>query len=145
MDSNREIALLSIINNALIELNLKNTGYQPAMSNNGKKIAFTKEIDGKSQIYIRDLITGEESVLPLGNVNAYYPSWSNDDELIAYSAEQVSIENKAPTNRDIYYYDVITGKSERITTSPNDEFDPVWSFGDKKILVYCKTEGEFHS
>ncbi|MGQ9609918.1 MAG: TolB family protein, partial [bacterium] len=142
MDSNREIALISADSNALFDLNLRNTGYQPAMSNDGKKIAFTKEIDGRSQIYVRNLITGEENVLPLGNVNVYYPSWSNDDELIAYSAEQTSVENKSSTNRDIYYYDTVTGQSERVTTSPYDEFDPVWSFGDKKILVYCKAEGE---
>ncbi len=142
MDSNREIALMSAENNLLLGLNLKNTGYQPAISNDGKKIAYTKEIDGKSKIYVRDLITGEENVLPSGNLDVYYPSWSNDDELIAYSAEQTSVENKESANRDIYYYDTIAGQSERITTSPYDEFDPVWSFGSEKILVYCKTEGE---
>ena len=54
--------------------------------------------------------------------------------------------------RDIYYYDLISGRTERVSTSPLDEFGPAWSplgFGNagesspgvKRALVYCRAEG----
>jgi len=120
-------------------LTYKEAGLQPAMSHDGKVIAFTREKGGQMQIYIKSLGTGEENEIPSGNMNQYNPAWSPDDELIAYAAAPYS---SSPLSRDIYYYDLVSGRTERVSASPLDEFDPAWSPVDKHVLVYCRAEGD---
>jgi hypothetical protein len=117
-------------------------GVQLAISHNGKVLAFTRESGGYNQIILKNLDTLEESALPVADMDVYNPAWSSDDELIAYSASPAFSSDQPDRNRDIYYYDLVAKRTERVSTSPLDEFDPAWSPSlDKRALVYCRAEG----
>jgi Tol biopolymer transport system component len=78
------------------------------------------------------------------NTDASYPSWSSDGELLAYSASSTVKSDQTNTlNRDIYYYDIIAKMTEKVSTSPQDDFDPAWSPGELKMLVFCRSDGNY--
>ncbi len=123
-------------------LSRREAGLEAAMSHNGKAVAFTQDSGrGYRQMILKNLDTGEGSALPVGVKDLYDPAWSHDDELVAYSATPPS-DNPLERNRDIFYYDLLNGRTERVSTSPMDEFAPAWPPLDRRSLVYCRAEGE---
>ena len=127
---------------AQLVLNRRKAGLQPAISHSGKVVAFTRSSGDYRQMILKNLETGAESAIPAGTMELYHPAWSPDDELIAYSAAPPSSSDQRDRNRDIYYYDIAAGRTDRVSTSPLDEFDPAWSPGNKRALVYCRAEGD---
>jgi hypothetical protein len=126
----------------LLVLGRRKAGLQPAISHDGKVVAFTQDSGGYRRIIVKNLETGEESAIPAGAMDLYHPAWSPDDELVAYSASIPSSSDQRDRNRDIYYYDLVSRRTERVSMNPLDEFDPAWSPVDKRALIYCRAEGE---
>jgi hypothetical protein len=144
VDANGSMYLIETGNGSSPKLVLgeRRGGVQPAISNNGKILAFTRESGGYNQVILKNLDTREESALPVADMDTYNPAWSPDDELITYSASPAFSSDQPDRNRDIYYYDLVAKRTERVSTSPLDEFDPAWSpAADKRALVYCRAEG----
>jgi len=116
---------------------------QPALSNDGKFVALVRESKGNGQIIIVNIETGNELTIPGENLDMSCPSWSPDGELLAYSVSTPAFpDTKQNPNRDIYYYDLVAKRTERVTSSTQDDFDPAWSPGETRILVFCRSEGE---
>ena len=126
---------------AQLVLNRREAGLQPTISHNGKIAAYTQDSGSYRSMILRNLETGEESPIPVGEMDLYNPAWSPDDELIAYSASPLSSSDQRNLNRDIYYYDIVAGRTERVSMSSQDEFDPTWSPTDERVLIYCRAEG----
>ena len=144
VDANGSMYLIEIGKGSSPKLVLseRRGGTQPAISHNGKVLAFTRESGGYNQVILRNLETREESALPVADMDIYNPTWSPDNELIAYSASPAFSSDQPGRNRDIYYYDFVAKRTERLSASPLDEFDPAWSpAADKRALVYCRAEG----
>jgi Tol biopolymer transport system component len=142
-DTQGDIYLLDMDNEASPQVILKrrDSALQPAISYDGKAIAFARNNNGHRQIFLKNLETGEESPIPGGSMSMYNPTWSPDDELVAYSASSIAISDQKDINRDIYYYDLVSDRTERVSTSQSDDFNPVWSPDqDKRVLVYCRSE-----
>jgi eukaryotic-like serine/threonine-protein kinase len=59
-------------------------GTRPAVSPDGKSVAFTAETDGKSQVWLRDLDSLAARPLP-GTENGSFPFWSPDSRWIAFN------------------------------------------------------------
>jgi Tol biopolymer transport system component len=118
----------------------RKAGFQPAISNNGKAVVYTQKIEGNRRIVLKDLEKNEENTLPIASLDLYYPTWSFDDTLIAYSAS--AVDDQQNLNRDIYYYDLTSRQIERLTMNPLDEFEPAWSLNHNKTILYCRVEGE---
>ena len=151
LDTNGSIYLVESGNDAsvgarhalpLLVLSRRKAGLQPVISHNGKVIAFTRDSGGYRRLILKNLETGEESAIPAGAMDVYHPAWSPDDELIAYSAAPFSSPDQRNRNGDIYYHDLVAGRTERVSISPLDEFEPAWSPIDKRVLIYCRAEGE---
>jgi len=123
-------------------LSKREAGLEPAMSHDGKAVAFTQDSgSGYRQMILKNLDTGEESPIPVGVKDLYDPAWSHDNELVAYSAAPPT-DNPLERNRDIFYYDLLNGKTKQVSESPMDEFAPAWSPLDRRSLVFCRAENE---
>jgi hypothetical protein len=141
LDSYSGLSIFSPYNQTLTELDWKQTGSQQALSNDGKTVALTRDINGRKHIAIMNIETGNETSIPGENLDFSCPAWSPDGELLAYSASlPLSQDQQGKPNRDIYYYDLVAKRTERISTSPQDEFDPAWSPGDARMLVFSRSE-----
>ncbi len=144
VDANGSMYLMETGNGSSPKLVLseRRGGTQPAISHSGRILAFARESGGYNHVILRNLETLEESALPVADMDMQSPAWSPDDELIAYSASPAFSSDKPDRNRDIYYYDLVAKRTERVSASPLDEFDPVWSpAADNRVLVYCRAEG----
>ncbi len=131
----------------LLKLDWSHAGPQASLSNDGRSVAFVRESNGRKHIVIRNIENGEEMTVPGLGVNMSYPSWSPDGELLAYSAssitEQAEQDQQKGQNRDIYYFDVVARRTERVTTSPQDDFNPAWSPSGQRNLVFCRSESGY--
>lgn len=67
-------------------------GSQPAWSPDGKQLAFTRAVDGKSQIFILSMEGGEPMQLTSSTYGASNPTWSPDGKKILFSSN-ISLEN----------------------------------------------------
>ncbi|HGJ65195.1 TPA: hypothetical protein ENS27_07370, partial [bacterium] len=143
LDSYTGLNMLYPYTQTLTQLDWKQTGTQQALSNDGKQVAFTREIADRKRITLMNIETGIEMTLPGENIDFSCPSWSSDGELIAYAGSlPLSKDQQGKPNRDIYYYDTVSGRTERVSDTPIDEFDPAWSSGKTKMLVFCRAESD---
>ena len=128
----------------LLELDWNQVSPQASLSNDGKSVAFVRESNGNKQIIIRNIESGNEIIVPGLNTDMSYPSLSPDGELLAYSASSaINSDQQKDQNRDIYYYDIIAKRTEKVTTSPQDDFNPAWSPPGMRNLVFCRSESGY--
>jgi WD40-like Beta Propeller Repeat len=94
----------------------------PAISQDGRYVAYTAEQNGVSQIFVRDTCLGAtkdcapetklvsasaESVA--GNADSHTPSMSPDGRYIAYSSASTNLVTGTPRGRQVFMYDSCLG------------------------------------
>ncbi|MBD3181216.1 hypothetical protein GF312_02920 [Candidatus Poribacteria bacterium] len=145
LDTTSNLYMAEMEGNLSVERILKrrDAGLQPSISGDGKAIAYVKSYDGKRRILLRNIKTEEEDELPVDLPYMYSPNWSPDGELISYAG--ASIYSQEKLNRDIYYYDMMANRVERVTSDDADETEPAWSpLINQRMLVYSKAEGNHY-
>lgn len=95
----------------------------PAISPNGKQIAFTY----KGDIYLVATDGGVATPLTYHSAYDYMPVWSNDGKQIAFASNRFG-------NFDIYVVDVLGGEPKRLTYHSADELPFTFSIDGKSIL-----------
>jgi len=100
----------------------------PAVSPNGKKIAFASNRTGFWNIYILDLTSGEATQLTDTSDYEGAPSWSPDGAFLAY--ETYLNDNLEIT---IHSADDPTGDNVHLTVSPAADYSPTWAPGGRQI------------
>ena len=84
-------------------------------SPDGKHITWTANVEGNTDIYLHDLVTGRSAVLPLpkgvNELAGEHSAFSPDGSRLLYS------HNGANAPRDLWVYQVTTGKSHQVTHS----------------------------
>jgi len=135
------LGLFSTYDQKLTKLGWLQIVPQPALSNDGKSVALTRESKGNRQIVIVNIETGNEMKIPGENLDMSCPSWSPDGELLAYSVSIPSIPDQQQNrNRDIYYYDLVAKRTERVTSNTQDDFDPAWSPTEARMMVFSRSQ-----
>lgn len=103
-----------------------------AFSSDGEWIAYTKEIDGKSDIYLLSRLKSSHfNLTNTPNYSEAHPSWALSDSLVLFNTNQYDTLQEISV---IWLHDKIT----RRITSNHDE-DTYGSFSpDKRRVVYTK-------
>jgi Tol biopolymer transport system component len=103
------------------------TGVQLNWSRDGQQIAFVRDGDPLSAIYIMDLQGGKLRRLTAPGMSEDHPAWSPDGRSIVYIHTMQSI---LP---ELYMKDLETGVSSRLTDNDTNEYAPNWSPDGRSI------------
>jgi TolB protein len=108
----------------------------PAVSPNGKSIAYCANPDGKWEVYVLDLLSGLQVQMSRADGYACAPTWSSDGLWLAYETLsngklvillQSAVEpTQAPMN---------------LTEDSSNSFDPAWSPGGREIAYVSDRNG----
>jgi len=101
----------------------------PALSPDGRRIAFASVRSGHNEIWVADLHGGHPRQVTFheGPI-VISPRWSPDGQYIAFTSQLAG-------NRDIYVIRTDGSESRRITSEPSQEDNPSWS-GDGKWIYF---------
>ncbi len=108
----------------------------PFFSPDGKRVIFRSDRKEKDrlQIYVINVDgTGERALTNNDKWVYWAPYWYKDNQHIIYTAADHS-NPKARPNYDIYWMDIETGKTTRLTFNPGADVLPVFSPDYKKIM-----------
>ena len=123
MKSSLSVVLLMLFSTTIFaQINPEWVRY-PAISPDGKTIAFTYEGD----IYTVPSSGGEASRLTFNTAHDYMPVWSNDSKTLAFASEREG-------NFDIYVMEALGGQATRITFHSNNEIPYAFSADDSEVV-----------
>lgn len=106
-DGKSKIYLLE--DNKIVQLTFgESLDHQPVWSQDGKYIAFVKEIDGFSNICLIAPETKEEIIITPNNGYKKDPFWSQDSKIVFYSSDADGLDN-------IYAYNLETKQIAQVT------------------------------
>lgn len=94
--------------------------YHPALSPDGRKIAFASDRDGNPEIYVIDVDGGNLRRLTDDPAIDEYPTWSPDGQWIAFHSNRDG-------DFDIYIMRPDGSDLRRLTDDPADDMQPAWS------------------
>jgi Tol biopolymer transport system component len=115
----------------------------PFFSPDGKRVVFRadrKEKDRLQLYVINSDGTGERALTDNDKWVYWAPYWHPDGKHIVYTAADHSDETKRP-NYDLYWMNVDTGKTHRITFAPGADVLPVFSPDGKKLMWTSTRDG----
>jgi TolB protein len=98
----------------------------PAWSPDGSRIAFTREDQAGSQIYVMNADGADSIALTDGSGFSVRPTWSPDGSRIAF-------ESVADGNSDVYVMNADGGGVTSLTDDPAADYNPVWSPDGERI------------
>jgi TolB protein len=109
----------------------------PAVSRDGRQVAFTRDIHGYAQVFVIDLRDRTVRMLTHAHANSGLPAWSPDGRLIAFASDR-----NAPGGDAIYVMNA-DGSGQRAVThnlpNVNDAW-PSWA-PDGKRLAFARETG----
>lgn len=107
--------------------------YQPAISPDGKSVAFVSNRSGNNDIWLILIDGGPARELTTHTTSDTDPAWSRDGKKIAFTSL------REDSKGDIWVLDLESGKETRITDSRAAESHPSW-FPDGKKIVFSRSE-----
>lgn len=109
----------------------------PAISHDGLRLAFSREMDGFRQIFIRDLTGGTERLATREPGDHIQPSWSPDGKALLYVRANDRKERLEPgevfgmySGGSVWRMDLSTGRAQKII---DNAFNPAYSLDGKHI------------
>lgn len=106
----------------------------PAISPDGKRLAFASTREGGWNLYVLDLETGHVSRLTSGLEFKGNPTWSPDAKFIAF-------EIYRSNNLDIAVTNVESGETYDLTSGPAADYEPTWSPNGREIIFVSMRSG----
>ncbi len=111
----------------------------PAISPDGKTLAYTKRQNNKPRIFLCDMSTKQERELSSDTTSKSSPQWSPDGKTIVYTKETGVGRNAI---LDIYIINLASGEIRQIAPAGGyKNYNPVWS-PDGKWIVYYLEKGD---
>lgn len=127
--------------------------YEIDISPDGEKLVFSAQKNNRCDIFIYDINTQHLLQITDDLYLNSQPRWSNNGKDIAFVSERPhifndrSVLNQKKTgnlisnlSKDIYKYNLKNDTIIRVTNDPYDNFHPVWSSNDDKILFISDRE-----
>jgi TolB protein len=108
----------------------------PAVSRDGKRIAFTRDIQGYAQVFVMDLRNRTVSMLTHAHGNSGLPAWSPDGRLIAFATDR-----NAPEGDEIWVMHADGSEQQPVTHNlpSNNDAWPAWAPDGKRIAFARET------
>jgi TolB protein len=97
------------------------TSLEPAISPDGRRVAYESAVDGRLKLFVRDLATGATEQVTDGAYDDFSPAWSPDGAAIVFAS------NREKNNVDIYVLNVAARDVRRLTTDAGNDMYPAWS------------------
>ena len=107
---------------------------KPIWSPGHKKLCIIFSTNGKKELNIYDVSTGNKTKLDISIADGQTPTWSPDGTKIALVSDQDG-------NKEIYVVNADGSNLRRITNDPVDDFSPEWSADGKKITFVSRING----
>jgi TolB protein len=107
----------------------------PSLSRDGKRIAFTRDIEGYAQVFVMDADGGHVRMLTHGRANSGLPAWSPDGRMLAFATDR-----NAPEEGDEIWIMAADGGGQRPVTrnlQSTDDGWPSWA-PDGERLVFAR-------
>lgn len=104
----------------------------------GWKIAYASDRTGLTSVWVHDLKTSDEWILPVGTLAATSPAFSPDGTKLAF-------EGRLPSslNADIYVVPAAGGDPVQLTTSAAADAGPAWSPDGTRIYFVSTRDGVY--
>ena len=99
--------------------------WEPAISPDGTTLAYESTVDDQLELFLLDLVSGEERRLTENEDPDWSPSWSPDGSRLAFT----SFRDK---NADIYILEIESMVVTRLTSDSSDDVYPDWG-SDNRI------------
>ena len=132
----------------------------PALSTEGRYVAYTAAQDGHSQVFVRDTCEGaptgcqsRTAIISVaadgtpGNDDSKSPSMSSDGRYIAFSSAATNLASSAPTGHQVYLRDTCFGSTTAASCAPSTQLVSSDSegalVGTESILPSVSTSGRF--
>ena len=104
----------------------------PAWAPDGVRLAYTAEVDGFRQLFVRDTRTGTERRVTTGTRDDIQPAWAPDGRRLAFARATADRGKLEPTDiygwyqdgGDVWVLDVATGAETRVV---ENAFGPAWA------------------
>jgi Tol biopolymer transport system component len=117
----------------------------PAYSADGRRLAFSREIDGYFKVFSLDLETGAERQLTEGAVDDIHPAWSPDGTTLLFvranqpgGKVEISDPYAMHSDGDIWRLELATGKLVKIAS---EAFSPAFSPDGERVAFYAGWAG----
>jgi TolB protein len=108
----------------------------PAISGDGKKIAFSSKRDGNTELYIMSGDGGSQQRLTSNPAVDYGPSFSPDGSRLLFVSDREG-------NDEIYLYDLAAKKETRQTYSKSDDWLPCFSPDGQEVFWVSDRSGRY--
>ena len=93
-----------------------------SVNSDGSRIVYQSNRDGHWQVYELNLADKSENHLIVSEANDENPTWGADDAYVLFVSDRDGAGNE--WERDIYSYEIASGATTRLTTSPGDDWYP---------------------
>lgn len=124
---------LFIFDRASSQLTLFPDAYDGALSPDGKRIVFVREVGGNFDLWMQDIQGKGLTQLTTNQFGDFEPAFSPDGNKIAFVSNRDSEGEVTLTS--IYVIDLTTGKTERLTNAPEaTDGGPAWL--DNQTIIF---------
>ena len=105
----------------------------PAWSPDGSRLAYVSFEEGRSMIYVQDVVSGQRQVMSQSKGINGAPAWSPDGSRLAMSLSKDG-------NSEIYVMHVASKRLQRLTNNPAIDTEPDWS-PDGRNVAFTSDRG----
>ncbi|MBE7468315.1 MAG: hypothetical protein DPW09_20540 [Anaerolineae bacterium] len=110
---------------------------QPAVSPDGRRIAFSSGRSGNLDIYVMDANGSNLTQLTSSRGFDEWPAWSPDGGTLAFVSDRAG-------NVEIYTIPANGGPEQRLTDHPADDWPAVWSPDGRRLLFASNRDGNWN-